>query len=65
MLDSLRNKVASGQRLQPRYFPVNIAKLLRTPILNNICERLLLFVTCIALESFLVVYHVNAHEIQY
>ena len=30
------------KRLQHRCFPVNIAKLLRTPILKNICERLLL-----------------------
>ena len=27
---------------QQRYFPVNVAKFLRTPILKNICERLLL-----------------------
>ena len=27
---------------QHRCFPVNIAKILRTPILKNICERLLL-----------------------
>ena len=30
------------ERLQHRYFPVNIAKFLRTPILKNICKRLLL-----------------------
>ena len=30
-------------RLQHRCFPVNIAKLLRRPVLKNICERLLLF----------------------
>ena len=30
------------KRLQRRCFPVNIAKLLRTSILKNICERLLL-----------------------
>ena len=30
------------KRLQHRCFPVNIAKFLRTPILKNICERLLL-----------------------
>ena len=29
-------------RLQHRCFPVNFAKFLRTPILKNICERLLL-----------------------
>ena len=30
------------KRLQHRCFPVNIAKFLRTPILKNICEQLLL-----------------------
>ena len=30
------------KRLQHRIFPVNIAELLRTCILSNICERLLL-----------------------
>ena len=30
------------KRLQRRCFPVNIGKLLRTPVLKNICERLLL-----------------------
>ena len=30
------------KRLQHRYFPVKFAKFLRTPILKNICERLLL-----------------------
>ena len=46
---SFFNKVAGlrpvsvlKKRLQHRYFPVNIAKFLRTPILRNICERLLL-----------------------
>ena len=29
-------------RLQHRCFPVNIVKFLRTPVLKNICERLLL-----------------------
>ena len=29
------------KRLQHRFFPVNIAKFLRTPVLENICERLL------------------------
>ena len=28
------------KRLQHRLFPVNIAKFLRTPVLENICERL-------------------------
>ena len=43
------NKVAGPQpckfikkRLQHKCFPVNIAKFVRTPILKNICERLLL-----------------------
>ena len=30
------------KRLQHRFFPVNIVKFLRPPILKNICERLLL-----------------------
>ena len=30
------------KRLQQRYFPVNTAKLVRTPIWENICKRLLL-----------------------
>ena len=49
MLESLFNKVAGLQaynvikkRLQHRCSPVNIMKILRTPILKNICERLLL-----------------------
>ena len=32
------------KRIQHRYFPVNIAKFLRTPILKNICERLFLHI---------------------
>ena len=31
------------KRLQHKCFPVNIAKFLRIPILENICERLLLY----------------------
>ena len=49
MLQSLFNKVASLQGcksinkgLKHRCFPVNIVKLLRTAILKNICERLLM-----------------------
>ena len=49
MLESVFNKVAGlkasniiKNRLQHRCFPVKFAKFLRTPILNNICERLLL-----------------------
>ena len=34
----------SKKRLCPRCFPVNIAKFLRTPVLQKICERLLLLV---------------------
>ena len=30
------------KKLQHRCFPVSVAKILRTPILKNICERLLL-----------------------
>ena len=48
MLECLFNKVAGLQacifikkRLQHRCFPVNIVKLLRTPIRKYICERLL------------------------
>ena len=41
VLKSLLNKVAGRKGLQHRCFPVNIAKFL-TPILKNICERLLL-----------------------
>ena len=35
-------KLQPLRRLQHRCFPMNIAKFLRTPILKNICERLLL-----------------------
>ena len=48
-LESLFNKVAGlevwdfiKKRLQLSCFPLNIAKFLRTPILKNICERVLL-----------------------
>ena len=41
-------------RLQHRYFPVNIAKFLRTSILENICERLLLY---IVLSYFIIKYN--------
>ena len=34
--------ITSLKRLQRRCFLVNIAKILRAPILNNICQRLLL-----------------------
>ena len=49
MLESLFNKFAGLQtgnfitkRLEHRCFPVNIAKFLKTPILKDIFERLLL-----------------------
>ena len=45
VLESLFNKVAwkfIKKRLQHRCFPVNISKFVRTPILKNICERILL-----------------------
>ena len=43
MLESLLIKTRlKEKRLQPRCFPVNIAKFLRTAILKNICQRLLL-----------------------
>ena len=38
----LKNFAIFKKRLQQRYFPVNIAKCRRTPILKNICERLFL-----------------------
>ena len=48
-LESLYNKATSieicnfiKKRLQCRCFPDNIAKFLRTPILKNFCEKLLL-----------------------
>ena len=44
VLESLFNKTAGliKKRHQHGYFPVNIAKYLRKPMLKNICERLLL-----------------------
>ena len=51
MLEYLFNNFASlkacnfiKKRLQRRWFPVNIAKFLRTPILKDICELLLLLI---------------------
>ena len=50
VLDAPFNKVAGLELcnfikkiLQHRCFPANIAKFLRTPILNNICEQVLLY----------------------
>ena len=50
MLESFINKFSGlkawnfiKKRLQHGCFPLNIAKFLRTPILKNICERLLFY----------------------
>ena len=58
MLKPLFNKVADFQacnfikkRLQHWCFPVNIAKILRTAILKNICERLLLKLTTLTVKN--------------
>ena len=40
------------KRLQHRRFPVNIEKFLRTPIHNNICERLLLYLATYCIISY-------------
>ena len=47
--ESLFNKFSANQacnftkiRLPHRWFPVNFMKLLRTPILKNICQQMLL-----------------------
>ena len=46
MLESLFDNVAGVQEIiQKRYFPMKFEKFLKTPILKNICERLLLFVS--------------------
>ena len=49
ILENLQEKnktenVVIQKRFQHRCFPVNIAKFLRTPILKNICEWLLLVI---------------------
>ena len=48
MLESLFNKTCSfiKKKLQHRCFPVNIPKFIRTPVLMNTCERLLLSFQC-------------------
>ena len=56
VLESRFNKVYCyinfiKKRLQHRYFPMNTVKCLRTPILKNICERLLLNVLMITKTS--------------
>ena len=57
VLESFFNKVAGFQafiknRLQHRYFPMNIAEILRAPpILKKICERRLLDIFRIIIHS--------------
>ena len=58
VMESLFNKVAGlktcnfiKKRLQHRFFPMKFAKSYRTPILKNICERLLLYYTIINCEN--------------
>ena len=58
MLVSLFDKVAviqpsnfNKERLQHRCFPVNIANFLKTPILKNICEWLLLLIVIFSQEN--------------
>ena len=58
VLESLFNKAAClkacnfiKKRLRNRCFLVNTAKILRTPILKNICERLLLIITEIKIRK--------------
>ena len=54
-LFSIKLKTLAGnfikKRLQYRCFPMKFAKILRTPILKNICERLLLRLKNICLNS--------------
>ena len=57
VLDSAFNKVAGfwtckfiKKKLQHKFFPANFSKFLRTPILKNICERLLPY------------FHYNSHH---
>ena len=63
ILDSLFNKVAGlkvcnfiKKRLRHWYFPVNIAKFLRTPILKNIFKWLLLKIEMNSLRNILLYY---------
>ena len=58
MLESIFDKVAILQprnfikkRLQHRCFPVNDANFLKTPILKNICKRLLLLIVMLLQEN--------------
>ena len=64
MLESLFNKVAGlsacsfiKKRLQHRCFPVKLAKFLRTSILKNICERLLLKISTLQKKLFIDFFH--------
>ena len=57
LLESLFDKASALQpsfikeRLQHRCFPENIAKFLKTPVLKNICERLLLLIVIFSREN--------------
>ena len=50
---SLRPVTLLKNGLQHRCFPVNIVKILRTPILKNICERLFLYFRILRKTFFL------------
>ena len=67
MLNSLSKKVAGlnpcnfiKKRLQDIRFPVTIAKFLRTPILKNICDRLLLNLSS---QSLLIIIYYKINHI--
>ena len=51
---------STKKTLQHRCFPVNFAKVLRTPILENICQRLLLHIPSLQ-HNFGVVKYVTFH----
>ena len=52
-LRAFRSKTLLKNRLQHKCFPVNIVKKLRIPILQSICERLLLFISMFSsIEAF-------------
>ena len=64
VLESLFNKIADlsacsfiKKRLQNRCFPVILAKFLRTFILKNICERLLLRSSTLRKKLFIYFFH--------
>ena len=59
MLNSFLNKAAGlrafnfiKKRFQRVFFPVKFAKFFRTPILKNICERLLLYLHVILFTMY-------------